>query len=373
MVQFRKGRKSPWMVQLRDSTGKLITASFERKQDAEEFESKKRREKKLTRHGLESPKDSLLMIDYAKLFLTRRFKSMPRSTVNQDESRLRNYWLTKFGKRPIQTISSSEIKEHLDLIQFEHGHSAADRNRHRALMHKFFQDALMDDKVVYNPVTKIPLVDEKRTRRKVAVLGGPADSQAYIDAAYAIDPNYGMLATLLLWAGLRISEAIALQYRDIDFIRDTLTVKRILERASNSIVERFKNESDIQEHVMPMFPVVKHSIVAHEGVSPFVRPTDFICTRSDGQFISYDTFKQVHKRILENAGLPSVTIHDLRRTFASNAQKAGFSKGELQEIFGHSSVTVTERYTVMDIEHILEKGKRLQFGFSSAVAIGRTK
>jgi hypothetical protein len=128
VVQFRKDRKNaPWMVQVRDSGGKLITRSFTRKADAEDFAQAERRKRQLMRAGLEAPRDETLLIDYSKTFLSKRYKSMPSSTADQDEGRLRNYWLEKFGLRALSTITSAEIKAQLDHIQFQLKHSPADR------------------------------------------------------------------------------------------------------------------------------------------------------------------------------------------------------------------------------------------------------
>jgi integrase len=362
--QYLKGRPSPWKVQLRDHSGKVVTRCFTHKEDAEEFEASLRRTKKLSRAGLESPKDNILFIDYTRIFLKKRYIERAKSSVDQDEGRLRNYWLEKFGALPIQSITSAMIKENLDYIQFELNHSPADRNRHRALLHKLFRDAMMDDKVVYNPVSKIPLVDERKKTRKPSVLSEPKDQEAYIEAAFAEGQAYGVLATILIWAGPRISEAIALKNEDIDERRETITIRRIFERASQQMIDRTKGDGEGGFHVVPLFPRVKAALSAWRKKTPFIRPGDFVVHRADGQHISYDTFKEVHKRILSQAELSPITIHDLRRTFASNAQKAGYSKGEIQEMLGHSSVTVTERYTILEIDHLVQKGKRLKFGTS---------
>ena len=107
MVQFLRGRKSPWRVQIRDSSGELQNHSFARKEDAERLESTEKRKRQLMKAGLEAPRGETLLLDYSKSFISKRFSSMPASTVQLDASRLKNYWLEKFGLRPLSTITSA--------------------------------------------------------------------------------------------------------------------------------------------------------------------------------------------------------------------------------------------------------------------------
>jgi integrase/recombinase XerD len=359
------------MVQYRED-GKLITRSFAKKEDALTLEGKVHRDRQLSKAGLERPKDKILFLDSSKFFLKRRYqmveqRSLTLGTVNQDESRLRNYWLEKFGKRAIQTMTTSDIKNHLDHIQFDLGHSPGDRNRHRALLHTFFEYALGDGKVVYNPVTAIELVTEIVVKKKT-VVRNLNDLEKYLTALHNDDRNYGMIGEALLWTGARISEAVALQWRDIDFELGTVWIRRIEERAGKSkIVERTKGGGDVSDDsgglVVPLFPRYRLALESHRSRTAFARATDFIACRKDGRYIPYDTFKDVHKRAITAAELSGrITPHTLRASFATIAKKSGYTRAELREILGHSTELVTARYDKRDIEHLIEKGKRIGFG-----------
>lgn len=361
MVQFRRGRKSPWMVQIRNLKGDLITHSFTRKEDAENFERQEKRKRQLQKAGLDAPQDEILFLDYVCAWLLRRSMGK-QASFRQDESRLKNYWVEPFGAYPLQAMSAAMIKARLDEIQFKMKHSPADRNRHRALLHKLFQDAFLDDRVVANPVAKIPLIDEsKKTRTSGTV--SPKDQAAYIEALYDEGPQYGMLGDIMLWTGARIMAAAAIQYRDVDMVRGVVRIRRLFERASQSIQERTKGQGDQSEEVVPLFPKLKLAIIEHRRHSDYLRPTDFIACQPDGGPIPYETFIGVHDRVLEKTGLERFTPHALRKAFATNAKRAGYTRAEIREMLGHSSEAVTSRYDIKDIDHLIEKGKRLKFGF----------
>lgn len=356
---------SPWRVEIRDLRGQIVSRSFTRKSDAEEFERNEKRKRQLMKAGLDAPQDEILFLDYAKTWLSRR-STGKQSSFRQDESRLKNYWIEPFGAYPLQTMTTAMIKERLDQIQFEMKHAPGDRNRHRALLHKFFQDAYLEDKVVHNPVSKIPLVDESKKTRTSGTLQSDRDQAAYVKALYSEGPRFGMLGSLMLWTGARISSASAMQYRDIDFEVGIVHIRRLIEKITRTIHDRTKGDGDEGEEIVPLFPVLRDRILSHRKMTTFTRPTDFIACQPDGSPMFYEVFLTAHERAVKAAGLARFTPHALRKAFATNAKRAGYTRSEIREMLGHSSDAVTDRYDLKDMEHLVEKGRRLGFGNSVA-------
>jgi len=362
VAQYRKGRKAPWVVQVRNVSGKVVTSSFGTKEAAEEFEKSEREKRRRQRKGLSSPREEILFIDFVRSWIERRYQTLPRSTVDQDNSRLRRYWLPLFCDRPLEVIRPEHVLEELDRIQFKLGHSAADRNRHRALLHKLFHDAFMQNKIEANPVARIPLIDERKKTRKASFLK-PEEQERYLEGLYAEGNQFWILGIILLYTGARIGSAIAAQYHDVDFEAGIFRVRRLLERASGTIVERQKDEGEDGETIVPLFPRLREAILTRRAQTPYNRPHDFIAARpDDGRYIAYERFRDAHRRVILRYKLSSITVHDLRRTFATNAIRAGYSKSEVKEMLGHSTELVTEKYTLRDISHLVEKGKRIRFG-----------
>jgi integrase len=58
----------------------------------------------------------------------------------------------------------------------------------------------------------------------------------------------------------------------------------------------------------------------------------------------YGSFHIAYFKAREDAGLPEVRIHDLRHTYASLLINEGVSLYEVQELLGHSSAAMTQRY-----------------------------
>lgn len=358
MAQYRKGRKSPWMVQYREDN-RVLTRSFKTKSDAETFEDKIHRGRQLTKAGLEKPAELSLLLDFAADWLRKRAKDpeITRGTFNQDNSKLRTYWLPWFGTRPMSLLTSQEIEAKLDYLQYELNLAPATRNRHRALLHTMYRDALRKRLVVQNPMSSIPLVKETSNREKVAL--SVEEQEIYLAGLRLEGARFEILGELMLWTGGRICAANVLQWRDFDFDLGIVQLRRIEERASGTIQERQKGGADI---VVPLVERLRYALLKWRDESRFTKPHDFVACQPQGHFICYDTFKGVHARVVEATKLRRFTPHDLKRTFATNAKRAGLTRADIRELFSHSSEAVTARYDLKDIDHLVNKVERVGFG-----------
>lgn len=73
------------------------------------------------------------------------------------------------------------------------------------------------------------------------------------------------------------------------------------------------------------------------------RADDYVFTNPQ-TLTRYDNFHRPYFKARDMAGLPDVRIHDLRHTYASLLINNGVSLYEVQELLGHSSTAMTQRY-----------------------------
>lgn len=380
MVQYKRGRKTPWLAQVRDFQGNLRAKSFSTKTMAEDYERLQGDRRRAIRAGVRAPLEQSLFLDYTAGWLRKRERTNPKSTTEGEDSKLRNVWVPYLGKLPLEYVTTELVIEKLDELQApedgSRGISGGTRNRHRALLHTIFNAAILAGKVTVNPISRVPLVPEKPVRKKTVIRD--ADRlEVYLAKVYERTAAYGLLVEIMLFTGCRVSEAIGLQYGDLDLAIGTITFRRIEERAGGSkIVERIKGDGDTSGEdgglTIPLFPRLRQKIQAHRIKSGFKRDTDFICARADGSYTRYDAFKVANKGALAAAGLPlNATPHTLRASFATLLKKAGYTRAELREFLGHSSEAVTARYDKKDVQHLIDRGKQL--GFGAAQKLRRVK
>ena len=168
-----------------------------------------------------------------------------------------------------------------------------------------------------------------------------ADALALIDAAGGeswTDARDQALFLLLYGAGLRIAEALALDWRD-----------------GQSTTLRVRGKGG-KERDLPLLPQVKTAVDAWRARCPYPRKADdplFVGVRGKRMGA-----REAQKRIetLRRAlGLPeSATPHALRHSFATHLLGAGGDLRTIQELLGHASLSTTQRYTAVDAARLLE-------------------
>lgn len=160
-------------------------------------------------------------------------------------------------------------------------------------------------------------------------------------------PRYRPLVTTLAWTGLRVSEALALRWGDIDFEEGEIRVGRQLQ--DDGTTKRPKTKAGTRS--VPLLDVVREALKAHrvhQLALGLVRPESLIFCSAQGR--SLDRHNVRNKGIVlaaERAGLhgegkETVTTHDLRRTFISHLiLSLKLDPLQVSKIAGHSRPSMT--------------------------------
>ncbi|HEC01162.1 MAG TPA: tyrosine recombinase XerC [Sphingomonadales bacterium] len=145
--------------------------------------------------------------------------------------------------------------------------------------------------------------------------------------------------TLLYGCGLRISEALGLNRRDVpdgDMLR--VMGKRNKER------------------LVPLLPVVRRAIETYLTSCPYDLPPEgplFIGVQ--GKRLNARMIQLVMQKLRQVLGLPpSATPHALRHSFATHLLTAGGDLRTIQELLGHVSLTTTQHYTDVDTAYLMD-------------------
>jgi integrase/recombinase XerC len=147
---------------------------------------------------------------------------------------------------------------------------------------------------------------------------------------------------LLYGSGLRISEALGLQPKDIA-AAETSGALVVLGKGGKS-------------RMVPVLPQVLSLVAEYRSLCPFDLPADgplFIGAR--GGPLSPRILQLTMQRLRGALGLPdSATPHALRHSFATHLLARGGDLRAIQELLGHASLSTTQIYTAVDSERLLE-------------------
>lgn len=153
---------------------------------------------------------------------------------------------------------------------------------------------------------------------------------------------------LSYYTGLRIGEVCGLKWKDVDFNKHTLnikrTVQRIYEKDSTKIIIDFpKSISSVRTIPIPKFLI--DILKTHKTYD-----SAFVLSGTD-KLIEPRTMQYRFKSFLKKLNLPSVNYHSLRHMFATNCIELGFDVKTLSEILGHRTVETTlNRYVHSSME-----------------------
>ena len=139
--------------------------------------------------------------------------------------------------------------------------------------------------------------------------------------------------------GMRQGELLGVQWSDIDFDRQTVTVQRALQRVNGKLTtvepktERSRREIDLLPIVVPFLAEIRRR--------PIQSAQGYVFTGTTGQPLDGTAItERLHARLAE-LGLPRVTFHALRHTTATLALVAGVDARVVMELLGHSQIGLT--------------------------------
>ena len=154
--------------------------------------------------------------------------------------------------------------------------------------------------------------------------------------------DYKVAYQLALFCGLRRSEILGLQEKHINVPFRCVTVEQSRHNVKGSdYVQTTKTESSHRTIAVPDF--VMESIIELLDVhnSFQYKHTDYLIQNGFGQPMTPSALTTQIYRIEERAGLPQVSLHDLRHTFASMLNNANVDIAMISRELGHSNINVT--------------------------------
>ncbi|MCQ8241864.1 tyrosine recombinase XerC [Acetobacteraceae bacterium KSS12] len=184
-----------------------------------------------------------------------------------------------------------------------------------------------------SPRTRVPLPRPLGVEQALAVPDGIA-ALARTPLAEARD---AALFTLLYGAGLRISEALSLDLRDLPRRERT---------GGGTLRVLGKGE---RERLVPLLPAVMDALEAWVRRHPAPVFDQPLFPGVRGGRLAQGVAQRAMREYRQLQGLPEhATPHALRHSFATHLMRGGADLRAIQELLGHAGLSTTQRYTLAD-------------------------
>jgi len=201
------------------------------------------------------------------------------------------------------------------------------------LLRQILDEAVRRGLLAANPAANLKL-PEKRARQIVI----PELAAVQRAIAEVRHPVARMLAELLHRSGLRINEATALQWPDIDEEAGRIHVRRSLDPATGKLTTPKTAESfrvvDVPRSLITLLQAYRKAVASELWVFP---------SEGDGPFNDRNFSQRHWAPALKRASVPAITPHGLRHLFASHLLQQGAEILYVANQLGHTSAAFTLR------------------------------
>lgn len=208
-----------------------------------------------------------------------------------------------------------------------------------SLLSSAYKTAVRSGLLAVNPCDSVTLPKQKKP--DIVVLT-KEEVPAFVAALDHTTPDLRVVYELALFCGLRRSEIMGLMNNDVNVLWHTIKVTRTRHRINcEDVIQDTKTERSRRIVSVPEFVMddIVDLMALHEK-DPYINNPFLIQYASEPMRPDYA--KRQIKEFTKANGLPDVTLHGLRHTFATMLNASGeFDLAEISAALGHSSIGTT--------------------------------
>lgn len=286
--------------------------------------------------------------EYFDMWIKGKELSVRESTIRLYESNYRLYISPFIGDMRINRVNRRDIIN----IQYEcsKGVNSCTNNGMLRVVKVIFNDAVIDGYIDVSPCRGVRSIKEDKRANETYHRALSIDEQKLFFGC-SKDNYYYELFVLMIRTGLRLGEAGALYWSDIDYEPNVIHVRRTITRDKKGIFkigECTKSEAGMRD--IPMNDGIREALMCQKNKSK----GNLVFNSKNNRLISHSTVNREIKEICKSVGIDYITSHAFRDSFATRFIKQGGNPQTLKVILDHSSLSMT-----MDLySHVLPDTKQ---------------
>ena len=370
-----------------DENGKIIRKTIYGKTQAEVA-------KKLSEISGRVKSNSYELVENSNLekLMFEYLMTFKKSTVSPRtfEGNIRNFKLhivPHIGKMKVYEIDNYAIQKFVNIL-LDQGYSVDTIKKCKHLLNQFFEYSIENKWIYTNPTLKVKVkgkrnvYEEDGDERYKAL--PPEIRDKFLDALNKDEANFiKPLCITLMFAGLRIGEALALKWKNIDFANKTIKIERAITQTlkfdeqgnvkdRTTVIGDTKTACSVRD--IPVTDIVletlkqwKEKQSKRQETNPNVTailtaPTSFVFANDNGSYRTYYGTRVIFDRFKRRNGLNKYHIHfhGLRHTFSNMLFEMNENPKVIQQLLGHRDVKTTITvYNSVNSEYVREATDRL--------------
>lgn len=266
-----------------------------------------------------------MFTDQLTAYLQTIQTAVTRQTYHLSLTQFHDWYTASYGEAPdARLLTEEEAREWRSYLLNVKQFSAATVNQRLAALRGLarHQGRPLSVKGVKRVTPPVEPLNGREIGRLLAVLDGDR----------WLDKRNVAIVSLMVRAGLRVSEVIALRPDDI----------QMSERKGQVIIRQGKG---LKERTVPLSRMARVEVGAYGAERPLA-PTSIFFISQSGNPLSARDVQRLVRDASRKAGIQGeVTPHTLRHTFATRAlQQGNVDLATLSRLLGHENLNTTSRY-----------------------------
>ena len=268
------------------------------------------------------------------------------STYSRDKYLVENHIRPALGRVKLKNLNALHIQG-LYRNRLDSGLSASTVQKMHHVLRKALTQAVRWDLIARNPADNVKAPTP--TRKEMH----PLSAEQVRRLLQTADDRLQALYVLAIHTGMRCGELLGLRWEDVDLdaAPPTIRVRRTITRKGNGGSYTFgEPKTKNSRRTIRLTPKAVEALHKHRArqaqeklqAGPLYDDQGLIFAGEGGGLINPSNLRnRSFKPLLERAGLPQITFHDLRHTCASLLFQRNVHPKFVQELLGHASVVIT--------------------------------
>ncbi len=299
--------------------------------------------------------------EYVPKWKARTEAEVEARTLARNEYSLSRYVLPVLGHFKVKQIAARHV---LDLVQAmrRKGFAPDTARLARAALSGVLNCAVVDGIIDRNCTLGLKVRLARKGDEQVMHPMAKETLTAFLSAAWDekshVEPPYAALFEIMAKAGLRPSEALALQVGDIDWKARTLRVERAFDKDGRTVKATKTHErraveispgllSSLKQYQLwreDWVPRNKQVVEKSETTKTAAAECEWLFPSETGGPLDLSNVGRTLRRLLKGAKLPEHRLYDLRHTFASHALSRNLPLVWVSRMLGHRNPTTTLKW-----------------------------
>ena len=243
--------------------------------------------------------------------------------------------IEKFGKKKLIEISPEEIENFKrqrasEITTHKAIRAKSTVNRDIAVLSAVFNLAKDFGEIKENPVSNVKYYTNLNSRDRIL----SDDEETILFEHIRNDVKFSRQIEILLYTGMRRGEIFQLEWRDIDLKDGFINLRK------ETTKTRKPRTIPMLSNVQAIFESLYLETGEVRGIDEIFSGIKSRATKCSEKF----------RKVCGELGLQDLTIHSLRHTFSTRADRFGVGAFAQKDLLGHAKLSMTDRYTHLSNE-----------------------